>query len=258
VTVQNSVEVKVEPPIARSYGMNEAGTRFVVRMSNRFAPAALGAPTVEIRPPSNASWTVAAPALRAALATADATAAVTIPPPGDESIRVPVVVTLNGYRMGQTPMVYAVARYGDEDSKEDGIARRLGAGVGAEVTKDGLCLQPSADAGRTVAFDVDPAFAVSDPARYVSPCWVTLTLEKRGATRLRLEYDAWGSDKPAIAADTPLTATPGPVTLSFLLPDARFLSGSPGGEDLRLTVFGGDACLQKISVAKWNPLYAAD
>jgi len=260
VTVQNSVDVTLREPIERRYAMNEPGDRFIVRLINRFTPLALGTPSVEVRRPAGASWTVTPPEPVEVLAYADAAAGVKMAPSDVspvEQVAVPVVVTLNGLRMGYTPTVYTAAAYGTsypDRALERGVSL-LREAHPVQLTETGVC-PAAAEGERPLAFDVVDRFAVSEPAQLLSPTWVTLTFENRGATRLRLEYDAWGSDAPAVAADGPLTAQAGSVTRSFLLPDARFANRLPGRADLVVTTFGGDICLQKVSVSKWNPLKA--
>jgi hypothetical protein len=251
LTVQNSVDISVEQPITQRYAMSEDGSKFVIRLINRFAPAALGAPTVEVGAPANAGWKMTPPKPVNVAADVDATALVTPGAAGDAAVRIPVAVTLNGLRMDQTPMIYAAARFAGASPREDGIAPVEDAASSVSITAGGACFPPGGE--HALAFDVDPAFPVSDPRQFVSPTWVTVRLNNRGATRGRLEYDAWGSDAPTVAADTPLESGSGPLTLSFLLPDARFEGKLPGGTDLRL-VLAGDACVESISVAKWNPL----
>jgi hypothetical protein len=252
LTVQNSVDVSVEQPIMQRYAMSEDGTRFVVRLINRFAPAALGAPAVDVRAPAVTGWKITPPKPVNVAGDVDATAVVTPGPAGDAAVRVPVTVTLNGLRMQQTPMIYAAARFAGAAPAEDGVSRVVEAGSPVTITADGACFPPGTTE-HALAFNVDDAFPVSDPQRFVSPTWITVRLNNRGATRARLEYDAWGSDAPTVAADTPLEGGAGPLTLSFLLADARFQGRLPGGADFRLALTG-DACVESISVAKWNPL----
>lgn len=257
ITVQNSVDVRVVEPIDRRYAMNEQGTRFLVHLQNRFAPMILGTPAVEVRRPTGADWEVRAPEPVEVGRNVDAVAPVTMPDtqrlPHDQ-VAVPVVVTLNGYRMGYTPTVHAVARYGagvDGRAAERGLTHRPDLGP-AQITDAGLC-PASGEEPRTLAFDVTDRFAVSEPREFMSPTWVTVTLQNRGATRIRLEYDAWGFEAPVVAADQPLSASAGAQRLTFLLPDARFRPPTPNRAGLVLFTFGGDVCIESIAASKWKP-----
>lgn len=246
LTVQNSVDVTVEPPVALRYGMNEAGTRFVTRIENRFAPAVLGDATVTVSPPEGSGWKVTQAGPVSVAKDVSATAETAPAPMTDKSLRMTVTTKVAGSMLAESPMIFAVARYDGRAALEEGV-RALPGGAASEA---GLGF-PAGGAERALGFDVDADFAVSDPATFVSPTWVTVALENRGATRARLEYDAFGSAAPAVAGDVPITNTQGRATLTFLLPDARFEGNLPGGGDLRL-VLNGDAAVARIAVSKWN------
>ncbi|HEY3267561.1 MAG TPA: hypothetical protein VGM37_11580 [Armatimonadota bacterium] len=259
VTVQNNVDVTAQEPIERRYAMTEDGGKFIVRLINRFAPTPLGAPKVEVRQPAGTTWNVTSPKPEQVQDDADAIAEVKTPPPGDDQIGVPVVVTLNDYRMGYTPVVYATARYGssvEANSREKGLRWLKAAGTPFAPFAEGMCAHLSSSTQNTLAFEVAEKFAVSDPAIFVSPTWVTVTLIAGNATRARLEYDAFGSPEPTVAGDIPVENQAGEQTLTFLLPDARFQGGLPGKADFRL-IFSGDPCVTRVTVSKWNPTKAA-
>lgn len=260
VTVHNSIDVTLKDPIDRRYAMTEKGDRFAVRLINRFKPAGLGTATVEVRKPVGTDWVVAPPdpvIIKAHVQDdPDARAGIAgLTAPSDQ-IGVPVVVTLNGYRMGYTPVVCVVAQYAGTLS-EKGLTR-LATGSPTSLDAAGLSFADTTAGDHTLALDVPDKFAVSDPAECVSPTWVTVDLTNNGATRVRLEYDAWDATKPTVAADMPVTAVKGEnETFSFLVPDARFAGKLPGNADLKLILSGGNATIRKISVTKWNPLKAA-
>jgi hypothetical protein len=257
VTVHNNIEVTLQDPIDRRYAMTEKGDRFAVRLINRFKPAGLGTATVEVRKPVGTAWVISPPDPVLIKGDAeedpDARAGIAgLAAPSDQ-IAVPVVVTLNGYRMGYTPVVCATANYAGALS-EKGL-KRLAAGSPTSLDTGGLSFADAAAGEHILSLDVPDKFAVSDPVDCVSPTWVTVGLTNIGATRIRLEYDAWGATKPTVAGDMPIAAVRGEdETFSFLLPDARFAGALPGKADLRLIVSGGNATIRKISVTKWNPL----
>lgn len=259
VTVHNNIEVTLQDPIDRRYAMTEKGHRFAVRLINRFKPAGLGTPTVEVRKPAGTDWIVTPPdpvTLNAhALNDLDAKAAIAGLTAPTDQIAVPVIVTLNGYRMGYTPVICVVATYAGTPS-EKGL-KRLATGSPTSLDTNGLTFADATASEHILALDVPEKFAVSDPAECVSPTWVTVDLSNNGATRIRLEYDAWDATKPTVAGDMPMAAVKGEdETFSFLIPDARFAGKLPGNADLRLVLTGGNATIRKISVTKWNPLKA--
>jgi hypothetical protein len=256
VTVQNSVVVTLEDPVERHYAMTEKGDKFIVRLTSHFAPAAVGTANVEVRKPAGSTWAATQPDPVEVKEDVDAKSTLTGLVAPARQIAVPVVVTLNGYRMGYTPVVCAVADYDGPDGDQS-LKRPPAGSSPTALNPDGLSF---ADVGATdhyLGLDVPEKFAVSDPAVFVSPTWVTVDLVSDGANRIRLEYDAWGATKPTVAGDLPVSAPPGSAeTFSFLIPDARFSNSLPGKADLRLVISGGNARIKKISVTKWNPLKA--
>lgn len=248
LTVQNSVDVRVEQPVALSFGMNEAGTKFVTAIRNRFVPAALGKASVHVSSPDGAAWANTQPEAVEVESRANAVAEIGSPASHGESLRPPVSVSVAGSVVHGTPVIYAVAVYAGPSAREDGV--RVVSG-GVEHSDSGLAFA-GLGRERMLTFDVARDFAVADPTTFVSPTWISVSMENRGATRARLEYDAFGTSTPSVAADVPIAISNGPVALSFLLPDARFAGTLPGGGDFTL-VLNGDATLSQVTVSKWNP-----
>lgn len=256
VTVQNNVVVTIEDPVDRHYAMTEKGDAFIVRLTNHFAPSAIGTAFVEVRKPAGSTWTVTKPDSVDVKDDVDAKAPIAGLEPPTKQLAVPVVVTLNGYRMGYTPVVCAVAEY-DVPDGESGLKRLPYGSSPTALSPDGLSFAAPGATEQFLSLDVPEKFAVADPSVFVSPTWVTVDLTSDGAKRIRLEYDAWNATKPSVAGDMPISVAAGAEeTFSFLIPDARFTNSLPGGADLRLGISGGNAKIKKISVTKWNPLKA--
>lgn len=254
VTVQNNVVVTVEDPVERHYAMTEKGDKFIVRLTSHFAPTPIGTAFVEVRKPAGSTWEVTKPDSVDVKEDVDAKAAIGGLETPKSQIAVPVVVTLNGYRMGYTPVVCAVAAYDVRDG-EQGVKRLPAGSSPTALNADGLSFADAGTSDHYLGLDVPEKFAVSDPAVFVSPTWVTVDLISDGAKRIRLEYDAWNATKPTIAGDIPISVPAGSAeTYSFLLPDALFANSLPGKADLRVIISGGSVKIKKISVTKWNPL----
>jgi hypothetical protein len=249
VTVQNSIDVRVLEPIERRYGMDEEGRRFVVHLINRFKPANIGSPVVEVRQPSGADWGLVQPAIEPLQHDRDAVTVLTKRANPPDPFGIPVVVTLNGLRMGYTPTVSASIALG-KDGKDRGITISGKERPAASAGDDGLVLAGTPTA--TLSLDVTDRFAVSDPKQWVSPTWVTVSMADAGQGRIRLEYDAYGTEGTVVAADIPLPAPTG-ETLSFLLPDARFQGHLANKPDIRIVVTGR-AVIREVRATKWNPL----
>lgn len=247
VTVQNSIDVRVLEPIERRYGMDEEGRKFAVHLINRFKPANIGSPVVEVRQPSGADWGLVQPAIEPLQHDRDAVTVLTKRANPPDPFGIPVVVTLNGLRMGYTPTVSASITLG-----RNGRARGITvAGAQPDGTEDdGVVLAGTPTA--SLSLDVTDRFAVSDPKQWVSPTWVTVSMADPGQGRIRLEYDAFGAEGAVIAADIPLPAPTG-ETLSFLLPDARFQGNLADRADIRIVVTG-KATIREVRATKWNPL----
>ncbi|HOC30986.1 MAG TPA: hypothetical protein PKK84_01940 [Armatimonadota bacterium] len=252
VTVRNSVDAVMQEPIVRRYAMDEKGSRFIVRLINPFAPAKLGTPTVEVRRPSGTEWTVEAPKPVEVQKDISAIAPVNRIGSTPGQVAVPVVVTLNDFRMGYTPVVQAAWRSGARRSESGGLVRIGESQDGPAGSPDGL-LPETVGNSRVMAFTVPARFAVSDPNEFVSPTWVTVKAVLKGANRVRLEYDAYDTKRPSIAGDYEVLSSDEPQTLSFLLADAAFQKRLEAGADLRLVFDGGEAYVREVKVSKWNP-----
>lgn len=252
ITVRNSVDAVMQEPIVRRYAMDEKGSRFIVRLINPFAPAKLGTPTVEVRRPSGADWTVEAPKPVEVQKDTSAIAPVSRTGSTPGQVAVPVVVTLNDFRMGYTPVVQAAWRSGTRRSESGGLVRIGESREGPAGPPDGL-LPEAVGNSRVIAFTVPARFAVSDPNEFVSPTWVTVKAVVKDANRVRLEYDAYDTKRPSIAGDYELLSSDDTQTLSFLLADAAFQKRLEAGADLRLVFDGGEAYVREVKVSKWNP-----